>query len=99
VDHLFRDVDADRSTSCADQRSTSARRAASAAPYVEHAPRTTGGHCLDQQILEWLQCPIEQCLRLDPRAARAAVPELRLFVTSTLCGRHDRLLYLAFPAS
>jgi hypothetical protein len=51
--------------------------------------RASGGNGIDEQILEWLQRAIEQRLRFDPRAAGAAVPELRLLVTSTLYCLHD----------
>jgi hypothetical protein len=78
---------------CAKQASNGARRAAGAASDIEHAPRATGANRCDEHVFEGLQYPIEQCLRFDPRAAGAPVPELRLLVFS-LCSFHDRLLDL-----
>jgi hypothetical protein len=77
-DHLLGNVDANRTALRADQLSDSARRATGAAADVEHLPRAAGRNLCNEQILEWLQCPIEHGLRLVavslPRSSPACLP-------------------------
>jgi hypothetical protein len=96
IDHLLRNVDTDAVALRTTQSCNSARRTAGAATDIEHVPRATGGNRCDEYIFERLQYPIEQRLRLDPRATGRTVPKLRLLVARSLYCLHARLLSLVF---
>jgi hypothetical protein len=90
-EHRLGDVDADALAGSGEPPRDGDGRRAGAAADVEHAARRIGEDRVDEQVLERLVHPVDRVLRVDPRAARRAVPQSWLIVrhASSFGSRRD----------